>query len=68
MKLLVAYFRAKAELCRELADALASQNDPVMAKLCDMADEFDHNADALEDRLPKEISDEPARADTRGLH
>ena len=48
MKILAAYFRTQADLCREIADALAHQDDPVISKLRDMADEFDHNASALE--------------------
>lgn len=68
MKLLAAYFRAKAGLCRELADALAYQDAPVISKLRDMAAEFDDNAGTLERRLAKEISDEPVEASTLGLH
>ncbi|AWI87700.1 hypothetical protein C0214_04925 [Methylobacterium sp. DM1] len=68
MKLLVAYFRAKADLCRELADALACQDDPVISKLHGMADEFDHNAGTLEQRLIEEILDEPVQASTLAIH
>ncbi|WP_261925972.1 hypothetical protein [Methylorubrum sp. GM97] len=68
MKILAAYFRTQADLCREIADALAHQDDPVISKLRDMADEFDHNASALERWLAEEASSEPVRAGTPCLH
>lgn len=54
MKILATYFRAKAELCRELADTLSEQRDLVASKLRSMADEFEQNASVLEDRLANE--------------
>ncbi|MCG5246971.1 hypothetical protein OKC48_16460 [Methylorubrum extorquens] len=68
MKILASYFRTQADLCREIADALAHQDDPAISKLRDMADEFDHNAGALERWLAEEASIEPIRAGALGLH
>ncbi len=48
MRSAASYFRQKAELCRELAEALGSQHNQVVLKLRDMADEFDENAHILE--------------------
>lgn len=62
------YFRQKAELCRELAEALASEHDPVVSKLREMADEFDDNARILERRIAREEAEEDVSADARNLH
>lgn len=68
MKFLAAYFRAKAKLCRELADALVDRRDPVVSKLYGMADEFDRNAIILEKRLADEMLGKPVQADTPDIH
>ncbi|CAO4140495.1 hypothetical protein [Methylorubrum aminovorans] len=62
------YFRQKAELCRELAEALGSQHDPVVLKLREMADEFDENARILERRIAREEAEEDDFADAGNLH
>lgn len=68
MKLLAAYFRAKAQLCRELADTLAEQRNPIISKLRSMATEFDQNADVLEEQLARETLGEAVKVDIPDLH
>ena len=68
MRLLAEYFRAQAELCREMADALSRQDAPVISKLRDMAAEFDHNAGALERWLAEDATSEPLQGGAPGLH
>lgn len=68
MKLLADYCRAKAQLCRELADTLVEQRSLVVSRLCGMADEFDRNAGVLGDRLAKEGLGEALQADTPDQH
>ncbi|WP_458424698.1 hypothetical protein [Methylorubrum extorquens] len=68
MKILASYFRTQADLCREIADALAHQDDPVISKIRDMADEFDHNASALERWLAEVASVEALQGGAPGLH
>ncbi len=58
MRAAASYYRQRANLCRELAAALLSQDDPVVLKLCAMADEFDENARVLERRLAREEAEE----------
>ncbi|GAA0278140.1 hypothetical protein [Methylorubrum aminovorans] len=62
------YFRQKADLCRELAEALGSHDDPVVLKLRAMADEWDGKAGAPEQRLSAKVSGEPGQAGTPYLH
>ncbi|GAA0265882.1 hypothetical protein GCM10008965_37460 [Methylorubrum aminovorans] len=62
------YFRQKAELCRELAEALASQHDPVVLKLREMADEFDDNARILERRIAREQAQEGFSGGADNVH
>ncbi|MBB5764750.1 hypothetical protein ABEV34_18925 [Methylorubrum rhodesianum] len=68
MKILAAYFRAKAELCRELADTLSNQRNPVASKLRSMADEFEQNASILEDRLANEGEAEEVQSNKPDRH
>ncbi|MEG9504037.1 MAG: hypothetical protein MIN69_19620 [Methylorubrum extorquens] len=68
MKLLAAYFRSKAKLCGDLADALVDRRDLVVSKLYGMADEFDQNAVILEDRIAEEVLGKPVQADTPDFH
>ncbi|MCG5249661.1 hypothetical protein [Methylorubrum extorquens] len=68
MRILAEYFRAQAELCREMAGALSRQDDSVISKLRDMAAEFDHNAGALERWLAKEALAEALQTGLPNLH
>ncbi|MGA4552397.1 hypothetical protein [Methylorubrum aminovorans] len=68
MRAAACYFRQKAALCRELAEALASEHDPVVSKLREMADEFDDNARILERRIAREEVEEDVAVDARNLH
>ncbi|MCP2080777.1 UNVERIFIED_ORG: hypothetical protein J2W74_001963 [Methylorubrum zatmanii] len=68
MRAAASYFRQKAELCRELAEALGSQHDPVALKLRDMADEFDDNARVLERRIAREEAEEDASGGVGNVH
>ena len=68
MKLLAAYSRAKAQLCRELADTLVEQKSSVVSKLRSMADEFDQNAGVLEGRIAREAAGDPVQSDVPDLH
>jgi hypothetical protein len=54
MRAAASYFRQKAELCRDLARAVLDQDDPVVSKLQNMADEFDDNARILERRIARD--------------
>jgi hypothetical protein len=68
MKILATYFRAKAELCRVLADTLSEQRNPVASELYSMADEFDRNASVLESRLDEEDDGKIFKDDTPNRH
>jgi gas vesicle protein len=68
MKILATYFRAKAELCRELADTLSDQRNHVASKLRSMADEFEQNASVLEDRLADEGEAEEVQSNEPDHH
>lgn len=60
MRAAASYFRQKAELCRELAHALVDQDDPVVARLHDMADEFDDNARELDRTVARGVISDDA--------
>lgn len=62
------YFHQKAALCRELAEALGSQHDPVVLKLREMADEFDDNARILERRIAREEAEEDVSGRAGNVH
>ena len=51
------YFHQKAEQCRRWANAISNQNDPIVANLVAMADEFEERAAALEadEEIAKQI-------------
>ncbi|CAO4141556.1 hypothetical protein [Methylorubrum aminovorans] len=68
MRAAASYFRQKAELCRELAKALAPQHDPVVSKLHEMADEFDDNARILERRIAREEAEEDVSSGAGNVH
>ncbi len=68
MRAAASYFRQKADLCRELAEALASQHDPVVSKLREMADEFDDNARILERRVAREEAEEAVSSGAGNVH
>jgi hypothetical protein len=68
MKVLAAYFRAKAHLCRELADTIVEQKSPVASELRSLADEFDQNAGVLEDRIAKDMPGDLAQRDAPDFH
>ena len=56
MMIAAKYFRQKALLCRQIAQSLINQDEPAVAQLLALADEFDANARALESRLAQEAS------------
>ncbi|ABY32747.1 hypothetical protein ASF55_00065 [Methylobacterium sp. Leaf119] len=68
MRVVASYFRTKAELCRGLADALRDQDDPVVSKLHDMADEFDENARILERRMARDEAEEDVSGGAGNIH
>jgi gas vesicle protein len=68
MKILAIYFRAKAELCRELADTISDQRNQVASKLRSMADEFEQNASVLVDRLANEGEAEEVQINNPDRH
>ena len=67
MNLLAAYFRSKAQLCRELADTLTKHQEPVVSKLRSMASEFDRNADVIEERLLEKMPEKTVEAKNTDL-
>lgn len=56
MMVAASYFRQKALDCRQLAQALTDQKEPIVAKLLSMAEEFEANARAFETRITAEAS------------
>ena len=68
MRVVASYFRTKAELCRGLAHALRDQDDPVVSRLHDMADEFDENARILERRIARDETVEDVSGGDGNVH
>lgn len=68
MRAAASYFRQKAEMCRDLAHTVLDQGDPVVAKLLDMADEFDENAGVLERRIAREEAEEDSSGGSGNVH
>lgn len=68
MRAAASYFRQKAEMCRVLARTVLDQDDPVVSKLLDMADEFDENACVLERRIAREEAEEDGSGGSGNVH
>lgn len=68
MKVAAAYFREKADQCRQLAHALRDQTDPVVPALLSMAEEFEVSANALETRIARDAAHLSRGEDEPPLH